>query len=46
MLDRIDQHPEFDPSRHYRLTVADGELTRIERAARGAATVDDVELDP
>ena len=46
VLDRIDQHPDFDPRRHYRLTVADGELTRIERAARGAATVDDVELDP
>jgi P-loop Domain of unknown function (DUF2791) len=45
VLDRIDQHPEFDPRRHYRLTVADGELTRVERAARGAASVDDVELD-
>jgi hypothetical protein len=45
VLDRIDQHPDFDPRRHYRLTVADGELTRVERAARGAATVDDVELD-
>ena len=45
MLDRVDQHPDFDPRRHYRLTVADGELTRVERAARGAASVDDVELD-
>src|SRR3954471_6543164 len=45
VLDRIDQHPEFDPRRHYRLTLADGELTRVERAARGAASVDDVELD-
>src|SRR5206468_10762268 len=36
VLDRIDQHPEFDPRRHYRLTVAEGELTRVERAARGA----------
>ena len=45
VLDRIDQHPDFDPRRHYRLTVADGELTRVERAARGAASVDDVELD-
>src|SRR3954470_1095742 len=45
VLDRIDQHPEFDRRRHYRLTLADGELTRVERAARGAATVDDVELD-
>jgi hypothetical protein len=45
VLDRVDQHPEFDPRRHYRLTVADDELTRVERAARGVASVDDVELD-
>ena len=45
VLDRIDQHPDFDPRRHYRLTVADGELTRVEGAARGAASVDDIELD-
>ena len=45
VLDRIDQHPDFDPRQHYRLTIADGELTRVESAARGAASVDDVELD-
>jgi hypothetical protein len=46
VLDRIDQHPDFDPRRHYRLTIADEELTRVERAARGApASVDDIELD-
>ena len=45
VLDRIDQHPDFDPSRHFKLTIAEGELTRVERAARGAASVDDVELD-
>jgi hypothetical protein len=45
VLDRIDQYPDFDPRAHYRLTIADGELTRVERAARGAASVDDVELD-
>ena len=46
VLDRIDQHPDFDPRRHYRLTIADGELTRVERAARGRrASVDDIELD-
>jgi hypothetical protein len=46
VLDRIDQHPDFDPRRHYRLTIADGELTRVERAARGApASVDDIELE-
>jgi hypothetical protein len=47
VLDRIDQHADFDPRRHYRLTIADGELTRVERAARGVPlTVDDIELDP
>lgn len=45
VLDRIDQYPEFDPRHHYHLTIVDGELTRVERAARGAASVDDVELD-
>jgi hypothetical protein len=45
VLDRIDQHPEFDPRHHYRLTVAEGELTRVERAARGADSVDAIELD-
>jgi hypothetical protein len=45
VLDRIDQHPDFDPRQHYHLTITDGELTRVERAARDAASVDDVELD-
>jgi hypothetical protein len=45
ILDRVDQFPEFDPRRHYTLTVADGELTDVEREARGARTPDDVRLD-
>lgn len=45
VLDRVDQHVDFDPRRHYRLTIAEGELTRVERAARGATNVDDIELD-
>jgi hypothetical protein len=45
VLDRVDQHPDFDPHKHYQLTIADNELTRVERAARGVATVDDIELD-
>jgi hypothetical protein len=46
VLDRIEQHAEFDPRRHYRLTIADHELTRVERSARGAApTVDDIDLE-
>ena len=45
VLDRIDQFPEFDPHQHYALTVADAELTEVERNARAATRVDDIELD-
>jgi hypothetical protein len=45
VLDRIDQFPEFDPRRDYRLTVVDSELTEVERNARAAAKVDDIKLD-
>ncbi|MBI4865889.1 MAG: BREX system ATP-binding protein BrxD [Candidatus Wallbacteria bacterium] len=45
VLDRIDQFPEFDPRVHYKLTLADAELTLMERNARAATTPDDVELD-
>jgi hypothetical protein len=45
ILDRIDQFPEFDPRQHYALTVSDAELTEVERNARGASSVDDIELD-
>jgi hypothetical protein len=50
VLDRVDQFPEFDPRRHYRLTLAAGELSETERnAAAGAlpaaARADDVDLD-
>lgn len=45
VLDRVDQYDDFDPRRDYALTVADNELNPIERSARGAATVDDIELD-
>lgn len=43
VLDRIDQFPEFDPRRHYTLTVADDDLTDTERNL--AASADDVDLD-
>jgi hypothetical protein len=46
VLDRIDQHPDFDPRRDYALTVSDRELTLAERQARGAESVDDIELPP
>jgi len=45
VLDRVDQHPDFDPRRHYALTVGDQELTAVERAARSAHCADDVELE-
>ncbi len=46
VLDRVDQHADFDPRQHYKLTVADNELTEVERNARaGATNPDDIELD-
>lgn len=45
VLDRIDQFTDFDPRRHYALTVAPTELTAAERAGMAAASVDDVELE-
>jgi hypothetical protein len=45
ILDRIDQHPDFDPREHYALTINDSELTAVERQAMGAADVDEIELD-
>ncbi len=44
VLDRVDQFPEFDPRRDYTLTVTDSELTDVERNARRAGDVDDIEL--
>lgn len=44
VLDRVDQFADFDPRRHYALTIGETELTDVERAGRPAATVDDVEL--
>jgi hypothetical protein len=46
VLDRVDQFPDFDPRRDYRLTVADSELTAVERNARAAVSVDDIDLSP
>jgi hypothetical protein len=46
VLDRVDVHADFDPLRHYALTLAPDELTDVERnAAVGASDPDDVELD-
>jgi len=45
VLDRIDQFDEFDPRKHYALTVSEAELSPVERQAMGADDVDEVELD-
>lgn len=45
VLDKIDEHPDFDPRRDYALTVADGELTLEEREARPRRSVDDIALE-
>ena len=41
VLDRIDQFEEFDPRKHYALTIAEGELTAVERNAAAAGNVDE-----
>ncbi|MFC4035548.1 BREX system ATP-binding protein BrxD [Streptomyces polygonati] len=43
VLDRVDEHDEFDPRLHYALTVSRAELNEVERNA--AAGADGIELD-
>ena len=45
VLDRVDQFADFDPLAHYTLTLAESELTPVEREATGAKGVDDITLD-
>ena len=45
VLDRVDQFPEFDPRSDYRLTMVDTELTEVERNARRAGSVDEIDLE-
>lgn len=45
VLDRVDLHADFDPLKHYALTLAENEMTAQERAAASAASVDDIELE-
>ena len=50
VLDRVDQFDDFDPRRHYALTVNSAELTDVERESASlsvapAARADDVHLD-
>jgi hypothetical protein len=46
VLDRVDQFDEFDPRRHYAPTLDEREMTPAERASTGAASVDEIELEP
>ncbi|MFC9317394.1 BREX system ATP-binding protein BrxD [Streptomyces nigra] len=45
VLDRVDQFEDFDPRKHYALTVNASELTEVERNAAAVDSADDVELD-
>ena len=45
VLDRVDQFPDFHPRQHYALTIAETELTPVERQAMGAKDVDEIELE-
>lgn len=46
ILDRVELFADFDPRRHYELTVIDGQLSEIERNARAGATDPDaIDLD-
>lgn len=46
LLDRVDEHADFDPREHYSLVVEPAELTEEERGAAGVPRgVDDIPLD-
>lgn len=44
VLDRIDQFGDFDPTKHYELTINSTEMTAVERESQ-AQSVDDIELN-
>ncbi|WP_020115996.1 BREX system ATP-binding protein BrxD [Streptomyces canus] len=44
VLDRVDEFQDFDPRKHYALTITDGELTEVERNA-AAARAEDIDLE-
>lgn len=44
VLDRVDLYADFDPRRHYRLTLSETEMSAAERAAANADSVDDIVL--
>ncbi|TKA04733.1 BREX system ATP-binding protein BrxD [Actinacidiphila oryziradicis] len=44
VLDRVDEFEDFDPRKHYALTVSSAELSDVERNA-AASSADDIDLD-
>jgi len=44
VLDRVDQYEDFDPRRHYALTLSESEMTSSEREATSVSSVDDIVL--
>jgi len=46
VLDKLDEHPDYDPAQHFELVVSPEEMTLEEREAAGlSAGVDDIPLD-
>jgi len=46
VLDRVEEHEAFDPTKHYKLEVSSAEMSVEERVAAGVERgVDDIELD-
>ena len=44
LLDRIEDHPSFNPLNDYRLTIREEELSLEERNLMAASSVDDISL--
>ena len=44
LLDQVDEHPDFEPTKQFKLVIEAREMTVEERAASGR-TVDDIDLD-
>jgi len=45
LLDLVDLNPDYDPGKHYTLTIRENELTPEERNTVGADDVEDIDLD-
>ncbi|RZT87171.1 P-loop uncharacterized protein DUF2791 [Pseudonocardia sediminis] len=45
VLDRVDEHADFDPRSHYALTLSSNEMTDVERNAAAPGSAGDVSLD-